>query len=206
MDGAVNLVETGDEVRLTLPDGSIVLNNGKVMKPVAAGQTAVGLSREIASARTSQRILSQMSRKLTDLPETPDKMNAMGAVIAYKMLGINDADIAIALNTTEERIKLLCELDAFKQLEEMLDKSVIEDGKRAANNMIARSVTRATERMIEGIESDREDIAIVAARDIMKAGGAGVNAEAEKRIGGLNIRIIRKGDRTEDDLTVEIDT
>lgn len=200
MDGSNTIIEQ----RLVLPDGRVLLSDGRVAKPVAVEQPAVAMSNEIKSGRESARILSSMSRKLSDLPDTPDKMNAMGAVVTYTLLGLSDEDIALALKTTPDKIKMLKELDAYVQLVQMLDKSVIEDSKRAANHMLAKAATHATQRMIDGIDSNREDIAIVAARDVMKAAGVGAAADAEKRIGGLNIRIIRKGEHTEDDISVEL--
>ena len=192
------------EVRLTLQDGSVVLNNGKVMKPMQAPQPAVAMSREIKSGREAAVILEKQSRKLGDLPDVPEKMNAFCAVITYSMLGLSDADIAVALKTSEQNIKKLKELDAYHQLVQMFDTTVFEDNKRAANHMLAKASERATRRMIEGIDSNREDIAIVAARDVMKLAGVGQQEEQTKRVGGLNIRIIRKGEQQEDEIRVEL--
>jgi len=197
-------VDTVAEVRLTLPDGSLVLNDGRVVKPREVEQPAVAMSREIKSGRASAVILEKMSRNLHDLPDTPDKMNAMGAVVTYTALGLSDQDIAAALKTSVERIEMLKELDAYKQLVDMLDSTVIDSGKRAANKMLSRAATRATERMIEAVESAREDIAVVASRDVMKAAGVGAATEADRAVSGLNIRIIRKGEHSSDEITVEL--
>lgn len=192
------------EVRLTLQDGSVVLNNGKVLKPMEAKQPAVEMSREIKSGREAAVILEKQSRKLGDLPDVPEKMNAFCAVITYSMLGLSDADIAVALKTSEQNVKKLKDLDAYQQLVQMFDTTVFEDNKRAANHMLAKASERATRRMIEGIDSQREDIAIVAARDVMKLAGVGQQEEQTKRVGGLNIRIIRKGEQQEDEIRVEL--
>jgi len=125
------------EVRLTLQDGSVVLNNGKVMKPIQAPQPAAAMSREITSGRQAAAILEKQSRKLGDLPDVPEKMNAFCAVITYSMLGLSDADIAIALKTSEQNVKKLKDLDAYHQLVQMFDTTVFEDNKRAANHMLA---------------------------------------------------------------------
>jgi hypothetical protein len=192
------------EVRLTLQDGSVVLNNGKVLKPMEVKQPAVEMSREIKSGREAAVILEKQSRKLGDLPDVPEKMNAFCAVITYSMLGLSDADIAIALKTSEQNVKKLKDLDAYQQLVQMFDTTVFEDNKRAANHMLAQASQRATQRMIDGIDSNREDIAIVAARDVMKLAGIGQQEEKTQRIGGLNIRIIRKGEQQEDEIRVEL--
>jgi hypothetical protein len=167
-------------------------------------QPAVEMSREIKSGREAAVILEKQSRKLGDLPDVPEKMNAFCAVITYSMLGLSDADIAIALKTSEQNVKKLKDLDAYQQLVQMFDTTVFEDNKRAANHMLAQASQRATQRMIDGIDSNREDIAIVAARDVMKLAGIGQQEEKTQRIGGLNIRIIRKGEQQEDEIRVEL--
>ena len=169
-----------------------------------AAQPAAAMSREIKSGREAADILEKQSRKLGDLPDVPEKMNAFCAVITYSMLGLSDADIAIALKTSEQNVKKLKDLDAYQQLVAMFDTTVFEENKRAANHMLAQAATRATQRMINGIDSAREDIAIVAARDVMKAAGVGQQEEQTKRVGGLNIRIIRKGEQQEDEIRVEL--
>lgn len=192
------------EVRLQLPDGSVVLNNGKVVKPVAVSQPGVQMSREIASGRQAAAILDKQSRKLGDLPDVPEKMNAFCAVITYSMLGLDDAEIATALKTTQDNIRKLKDLDAYQQLVAMFDTTIFEDNKRAANHMLAQASRKATQRMIDAIDSEREDIAVVASRDVMKAAGVGQQEEQTKRVGGLNIRIIRKGEQQEDEIRVEL--
>lgn len=192
------------EVRLTLSDGSVVLNNGKVLKPQEVQQPAVQMSREITSGRQAAAILEKQSRKLGDLPDVPEKMNAFCAVITYSMLGLSDSDIAIALKTSEHNIKKLKELDAYVQLVQMFDTTALEDSKRQANHMLAKAAPTAAQRMIEGLDSGREDIRIVAARDVMKAAGVGQQEEKSQRVGGLNIRIIRKGEPQEDEIRVEL--
>jgi hypothetical protein len=69
--------------------------------------------------------------------------------------------------------------------------------------MLSKAATRATERMIDAVESNREDIAVVAARDVMKMAGVGQQEEASKRLGGLNIVIKRKGE-TDEEIRVEM--
>jgi hypothetical protein len=196
-------LDTQEEVKLHLPDGSVVLSDGRVMKPVTKAQPAAEASREIVSGRASKILVEKMSRKLTDLPDTPDKMNAFGALIVYQMLGVSDEEAALALGTTVEKIKAVKELDAFHQLSAMLDNTIIDDGKRAANLMLSKAATRATERMIDAVESNREDIAVVAARDVMKMAGVGQQEKASKRLGGLNIVIKRKGE-TDEEIRVEM--
>lgn len=191
-----------DEVRLTLPTGELVLASGKVVRPVQS--PAVRAAREIKSGRAAAATLEKQYRKLGDLPDTAEKMNAIAAVLMYTGVGLSDTDIAVALRTSTENIAKLKELDSYKQLAEMFDSTVFEDAKRAANHIVARAAASAASRIVDLVEDEDPGIALNAARDVTRLAGVGVDRPDEGRISGLNIKIIRSGDKKEDELTVEI--
>lgn len=196
--------ETVDEVKLTLPTGELVLASGKVVKPVTTQQPAAQMAREIKSGRQAAATLERIHRKLSDLPETAEKMNAIAAVLMYTGVGLSDLDIAIALKTSEDRIKLLKELDAYKQLAEMFDGTVFEDAKRQANHIVAKAAANAAQRIVSLVNDEDPNVALTAARDVAKLAGVGTERTNEERIHGLNIKITRSGDRKDEDITVEI--
>jgi hypothetical protein len=131
-------------------------------------------------------------------------MNAIAAVLMYTGVGLSDTDIAVALRTSTENITQLKELDSYKQLAEMFDSTVFDDAKRAANHIVARAASNAAARIVDLVEHEDAGIALNAARDVTRLAGVGVDRPDEGRISGLNIKIIRSGDKKEDELTVEI--
>lgn len=193
-----------DEVRLTLPTGELVLASGKVVRPVQ--NPAVRVAREIKSGREAAAFLERTHRKLGDLPETPEKMNAIAAVLMYTGVGLSDNDIAVALRTSTENISRLKELDAYKQLSEMFDATVFEDAKRTANHVLARASANAAKRMVDLVEDEDAGIALAASRDVTRLAGVGVDKPDEGRISGLNIKIVRSGDKKDEEVTVEINS
>lgn len=196
--------EAVDEVKLTLPSGELVLASGKVVRPVEASQPAAQLGREIKSGRQAAAVLERMHRKLSDLPETAEKMNAIAAVLMYTGVGLTDTDIAIALKTSTERIGLLKELDAYKQLAEMFDATVFDDAKRQANHIVARAAASAAQRMVELVADEDPNIALNASTNVARLAGIGTEKVDENRIHGLNIKITRSTDKKDDEITVEI--
>src|SRR5262249_41351130 len=81
--------EVSDEVALHLPDGQLVLKSGKVVRPVAVLPVSVEerqdgakhKAREIKNGRQAQEALERIHRKLGDLPEDTEKMNAIACVL-----------------------------------------------------------------------------------------------------------------------------
>lgn len=194
-----------DEVKLVLPTGELVLKSGRVIKPKQALQPAAQIGREIQSGRAAAATLERVHRKLGDLPETAEKLNAISCVLLYTSIRLADEDIAVALKTSVENIQRLRDLDAYKQLSEMFDVTVFDDAKRTANHIISRHAAVAAQRIVEAV--DDEDVAagkVSAAKEVLRIAGVGTDRADESKISNLNIRVIRKGDKKDDEITVEI--
>lgn len=194
------------EVRLTLPTGELVLSDGRVVKPqvIEMKRPTAENAVVIENARQAQATLERTHRKLGELPETPERLNAFAAILVYESVGLSVDDIAVALRTSVDNIERVLELDAYKQLREMFDTATFEDTKRAANHIIARAATKATRKIVDFVDSDDPNIALNAARDVSKMAGVGVDRANENKISGLNIKITRAGDKKDDEITVEI--
>lgn len=193
------------KVALTLPDGRLVLDNGEVVVPRVIEQPAAEMSREIKSGRAAAKALEHVHRRLGDLPEQTEKMNAIAAVLMYTGVGVSDEDIAVLLKTSQENIARLKELDAYKQLAEMFDNTVFEDAKRTANHIVSRASASAADRIVRAVSDPDAVIALAASRDVLRLSGVGTDKADPTKISALNIKITRSGDRSNDDeVTVEI--
>lgn len=189
-------------VKLYLPDGRVVLDDGSVVKPVT--QPAAQMSREIKNGRAAAETLERVHRKLGDLPEKSEKMNAIAAVLMYSGVGLSDTDIAIALKTSTDNVERLKQLDAYRQLAEMFDDTVFEDAKRTANHIITNAAASAATRVVAAVDDPDPMIAVGASREVLKLAGVGADRADPTKIGSLNIKITRKGDKREDEVTVEV--
>lgn len=191
------------EVKLMLPDGSAIMSDGthRTAKQLEAPQLAAQLGREIESGRRAQATLERMHRKLVDLPETPQKMNAIACVLMYTHVGLSNDDIAIALQTTAENVKKLKELEAYQQLAEMLDNTVFEDAKTNAKHIIAKNADVAASTMVNAMASSDESVAVVAAKEVMRIAGVGEGREGNRMSG---LRIVVETDNGEAKNTVSV--
>lgn len=198
-------VSNDPEVGLVLPDGTKILKkSGRAIKPEdeqPANVVAVG--REISSGRQAARTLEKMHRKLGDLPDVPQKMNPIAAIITYKSIGLDNEDIAIALGATTEQIETIIESEAYKQIEQMFDRTVFEDERRNAKHIIAKAATKAADTMVSMIDSSDENIALVASRDVLKLSGINTEEESTKRQGALRIVVTNRSDK-DNSISVEL--
>lgn len=191
------------DVKLTLPDGTMILANGKAIKPQEQTSNVATIGREISSGRSAVRTLEKMHRKLGDLPDMPVKMNPIAAIITYTAIGLDNNDIATALGATPDQVQTIKESEAYKQLEQMFDQTIFEDERRNAKHIISRASTKAATQMVAAIDSADENIALVASRDVLKLSGINTDEENSRRQGALKIIVTRKGEK-DDELTVEL--
>lgn len=192
--------------KLRLPDGSYLLANGTVIKEKPAPpQQAISVVREIQNGRAAARVLEKMHRKLGDLPEGDTKqLNAIAAILTYTQVGLSDEDIAITLGTHVDTITGIKELDAYRQLSDMFDTNLFDDAKRTASHILARASGNAAQRLTNAVDSDDEQIAVVASKEVLKMNGISAETQTIERKTGLNIRIVRKGEKRDETITVEI--
>lgn len=180
--------------------------DGRVIKPQQALQPAVEAGREIQNGKAARKTLERVHRKLGDLPEGDIKqMNAVAAILMYTQIGLANDDIATALGTHTDHVTAIKELDLYRQLSDMFDTNLFEDAKRSASHILAKASANAADKMVESIDSPNEQVAVVAAREVLKMNGVSTeNASNKSNKSGLNIRIIRKGENRDESITVEL--
>lgn len=202
----MQLEENSPLIKLTLPNGDKLLADGTIYKEKQAIQPAVAAGREILNGRAASRTLQRVHRKLGDLPDGDGKqLNAIAAILMYTGVGLADEDIAVALGAHVDHIKNIKELDAYRQLSEMFDSAVFDDAKRTAAHIVAKASTSAANRMVDALESPNEQVAVVAAREVLKMNGISTEHTGTDKKSGLNIRIVRKGEKqSEETITVEL--
>lgn len=181
-----------DRVVQTFHDGRMLLKDGSVVTTLP--QPAAQISREIRSGRQSARALERIHRKLGDLPDIPQKMNPVAAVLLYSCIGLNNADIATALGASEKQIEVIKDSELYSKLFQLFDTSVFEDARRNAKHIISRAADHAAETMVAALGSNDEAIALAASREVLKTAGVSSESGTEDRLSGLNIRITRKED------------
>lgn len=150
---------------LELPDGRTVMPDGSIVNPKAAVVT------EIVNAKQAVALVTKMQRSLGDLPDIPANTNPIACVITYSAIGLSDADIATALNTDAENVRRLKESDVYQQLSQMFDERVFDDERRNSQHIISKHLSAAASRMVNLVSAESGDLALAAARDVLRIGG-----------------------------------
>ncbi len=181
---------------LRLADGSLVYPGGRV---ATAGDSSasppVGFV-EIPTHREAQRVIAGTRRKLADLPEVPKTMNAVGAILAYTLFGMDDEEIAIATKLTIEQIGRLKMGDAYSQMHEAIVRTIVYSETDVVRDMLAKNARNAAATMVEALQAGNRSDRMAAARDILDRSGhrpADIIEHRHRVDGGLVIEYIKRG-------------
>jgi len=185
---------------LRLQDGTLVYPGGHIVdRPSPDATVAPAAFVEIPTHREAQRVITQTRRKLADLPELPKTMNAVGAILAYTLFGMDDEEIAIATKLTLEQVARLKMSDAYGQMHEAIVRTIVDSETDVVRDMLAKNARNAAATMVEALQAGNRSDRMAAARDILDRSGhrpADIIEHRHRVDGGLVIEYIRRG--TED--------
>lgn len=184
---------------MSLPEPSepLRLADGRLVYPGNRGLRTTDESEfvEVPTQREAQRIITQTRRKLSELPEVPKTMNAIGVVLSYSLFGLGDEETAIATGLTTEQIGRIKVSDPYTQMHDAVVRSVLEAETGVVRDLLQRKAHDAAQVMVaalsEGTRADR----ISAARDILDRSGhraADVVEHRHRMDGGLVIEIVKR--------------
>ena len=130
--------------------------------------------------------------RLEDLPAAPKVMNIVCAVVGYKLLGLPDADICLALNCTEQQLRNVLEGDVYDNTYQSIIESFIRGQENSARDVIARAALDAANTVVKiASTSKNETNRLKAAERILNT----MNITGDENHGmggtGLTIRIIK---------------
>lgn len=175
---------------LRLADGRLVYPGSRGLR---AGQDTEFV--EVPTQREAQKIVTQTRRKLSELPEVPRTMNAVGAVLSYTLFGLADDEIAIATGLSVDQIGRIKMSDPFTQMHDAVVRSVLDAETGVVRDLLQRKAYDAAQTMVaalaEGTRADR----IAAARDILDRSGhraVDVVEHRHRMDGGLVIEIVKR--------------
>lgn len=175
---------------LRLADGRLVYPGGRTLHTSDNSEFV-----EVPTQREAQRIVTQTRRKLSELPEVPRTMNAIGVVLSYTLFGLGDEEIAIATSLTVEQVGRIKMSDPFTQMHDTVVRSVLDAETGVVRDLLQRKAHDAAQVMVaalaEGTRADR----ISAARDILDRSGhraADVVEHRHRMDGGLVIEIVKR--------------
>lgn len=178
---------------LVLADGTRI--NTRTGRPIRNGGALPGYI-DVPTHRDAQRQVISVRKRLADLPEVPEKMNIIAVVAAYYMFGLNEYETALAIGCTERQVANIRMTEAFTTLVEAMTTNIVESQQEDVRTLIAGQARNAVNVMVGAMRSENEQVAVVAAKDILDRAGhrpADVVEHRHRVEGGLTIEYVKKG-------------
>lgn len=156
---------------LELADGTLVdVATGRVINPSAIDLQAE-MYVQVPSNTQAQEIVTQTRRKISDLPDIPERMNTISIVLTYYMFGMDDEEIAIASGLRVEQVVSVKLLDAFSKMLDAVSKGILRNDKGEVQSIIEEAGVDAANNIKNLMYSDDEDMKFKASKDILDRGG-----------------------------------
>lgn len=157
---------------LTLADGTVVdVTTGNVLNP-SIEEIREENYVEVPSNTQAQAIVTQTRRKISDLPDIPERMNTVSIVLSYHMFGLSDEEIAIASGLRVEQVVSVKLLDAYSQMQEVVSKGILRNDKGAVQSIIEDAGIDAANEVKSIMRNSEDDkTRLSAAKDILDRGG-----------------------------------
>lgn len=181
------LAKPGDD--LVLADGSVVSPDGKVRKPTASRYIPV------PSNTQAVRAVTRANKRLSDLPALPGQLNIISVVLSYTMWGLSDLEIALAANTTVERIKNIREHEAYARMHGEIVTNILAQDGESVRELIAQHARDAAMKIVELKDSEDDVVALRASADILDRAGHRPTDVVEHRHSmesGLRIQYVKQ--------------
>lgn len=186
--------EEGDEIQyFELPDGrKISVHTGKPLNNLP--QTMV----EVPTHAEAREAVMKTKRKLVDLPDVPSKMNVISVVVSYTLFGLNEDEIALALQVNVDRVRAIKMLDAYNDMLESVVEGIKSRDLDPINKMIEDQAPSAVNRIVQLMqEADSDKVSLSAARDLLDRSGrrpADVHEHRVMHEGGLVIEHVQRSE------------
>lgn len=174
---------------LRLADGRMVYPDGRV------GGIGEPQLVEVPTHAEAQRIVTAARRKLSELPEVPRTMNAVGAILSYTLFGLDDEEIAIATGMNVDQVGRIKVSDPYTQMHEAVVRTVLDSETNVVRELFVKNAKNAANVVVRAMEEGTRADRMAAARDILDRSGHRPSDVVEHRHrmdGGLVIEIVRR--------------
>jgi len=191
----VSLAQSNEPLRLA--DGSVVYPGGRIQHNDAPAVESVG--------GHSGKV--RVKRKVSDLPEAPQMMNAVAVVLAYALYGLDDEAIAEVSKLSVEQVERIRKCDPYTQMYDAVVRSVMDAETDVVREFIAKNAKNAAQIMVEALGAGNRSDRMAAARDILDRSGHRPSDVVEHRHsvdGGLVIEYVKRNDEKMPTINMEV--
>jgi hypothetical protein len=181
---------------LRLFDGSeIDLRTGKLVGDNSFTTTQQALSYiEVPTNSEAVHQVLSVRRRLADLPDVPKHMNTVSIVLAYKLFGLENDDIAIATGLTEQQVGNVLLSDAYSRMHDTVLDSIRESDTSTVRGLMSAASLRAAKKLVAFTQDDSA-LGLAAVKDVLDRAGhrpADIVEHRHRMEGGLVIEYVKK--------------
>jgi len=157
---------------LELADGTVIdPTSGRVINPTIEEIQAETFV-QIPCGSEAIKIVTNTRRKVSDLPDIPERMNTISVVLTYHMFGLSDEEIAVASGLRVEQVTSVRLLDAFSEMLDAVSKGILKNDKGEVESIIEGAGVSAVNTVKDIMHSGDDDrVRLNAAQDILDRGG-----------------------------------
>lgn len=176
---------------------NIISEDGKQYKLVDENKVPSNLT-VVPTNRKTQQLEGARLKRLADLPNPPKEMNVVSVILSYVLFGLDNEDIATAVNVTVNQVELIKSSDAYKTMYETAVDTIRENDLDNIRSMFVKNSKAAARTVNNLMYSDEDMIKLKAAQDILDRAGhrpKDVTEHIHSLEGGLTIEYIKKKDK-----------
>jgi hypothetical protein len=188
-------------IPLELLDGTkIDTSTGAVIKSAQPPKTSVEV---IPSHSEAVEKLKVTQKKLTDLPMLPKHMNGVASIVSYTLFGLEDEEIATALQVPVNTIYKIKSGVAYEEMYSTVLKQIVDGHKASVEAIISSNLRQAANKLVEHMQSEEAGISLAATRDLLDRGGfrPADRVVHEHKFDEMRIRYIEETEDTLIDVT-----
>lgn len=162
---------------------------------------------EIARPSVAQERVAKVERRLSELPDLPKTMNTVSVVLAYKMFGLADAEVALALDLTTQQVARVQALEAYALMQDEVMQRMQRADSDEIRSALHENAQIAARRQRALLLSEDEKVAASMVKDALDRDGYRPADVVEHRVnmsGGLVLEVLHREDK-DDTIDVEFD-
>lgn len=149
---------------------------------------------EVPSAVEAIALVTKTRRRIADLPDIPQRMHVIGAVLAYRLFGLDDTEIALATGMSEDQIGRLTISDAYTSLHTKAIEGILAADADNVRNLFLQGARSAATNVVK-MATVPGALGFRAAKDVLDRAGmrpADVVEHRHKLDGELHIVHVRR--------------
>lgn len=155
---------------LVLADGTrIDPTSGEVLKERKQRTTFT----EVPAPSVAQALVVKSRKSVADLPAPPAQLTGVALVAFYTLFGLGDRDISLALDSkiSEEQVRRIRNLDAYKDFMSDAKANIIDSSTDLVRDVFQQNAVGAARTVVELAQSDNDVLAFKASQDILDRAG-----------------------------------